>query len=280
MKIVYIMVAIYISCCIRLATRPCKYFQLNARFFDAEKGIFSKIATDSLIPAAWRLAQEYDDGKRIPEQYPVFIKPEWSQNAAGVQRADNAAELCRIRAEIYASPSRIRYLLQQGAMEAHEYEIFYLQHHRDTQRWAVFTITQACNSDEPYPVNGIYNPNTQYVEITDSFSAPQLLQLWTLMRAIGQFPIARISVRANSMDDLLKGKLHVIEVNLFLPMPINLLDDKYSRIKRLRFVAVCMFRLALATKHRERGVRTKPVFTKIMLYNRSNGMLNYLRARL
>lgn len=272
------MVIAYIFCCIGVVTRPCKYFQLNTRFFDAGEGIFSKIAIDRLIPPAWRLAQCYDDGARMPERYPVFVKPEWSQNAKGVYRADDAAELRRIRDQI--SGSRARYLLQEGAVEANEYEIFSIRHHRDPQRWAVLTVTQACNSAEPHPVNSIYNHNTRYREITDSFSAAQLGQLWALVRRIGPFVISRVSVRADSTGDMLRGKFHVIEVNLFLPMPINLLDRRYSRADVLRFVASCMMRLALATKHRDQNLATRPVFIKSMLYNRSSGLLNFLRARL
>ena len=274
------MVIAYISCCIRIATRPCKYFQLNAAFFDPAEGIFSKMAVDRLIPPPWRLAQGYEDGAREPQRYPVFIKPEWSQNARGVHRADNAGQLRRIREAISGCGARIRYLLQEGATEANEYEVFFIQHHRDAARWAVLTVTEACNAEELRPVNSIYNPNTRYREITASFSAAQLDQLWTLMRRIGAFNIARVSLCADSAADLLAGRFHVIEVNLFLPMPINLLDRRYSRADKLRFITTAMMGLALATKHRDRNLPERPVFTKSMLYNRRSGLLNALRARL
>ena len=278
MKIACVMVIAYISCCIRVATRPCKYFQLNAPFFDAGEGIFSKIATDRLIPPAWRLAQCYDDGLRDPQRYPVFVKPEWSQNARGVYRADNAAELRRIRGKIRGA--RARYLLQEGAVEAGEYEIFFISHHRDPRRRALLTVTEACNVAESNPVNSVYNPNTRYREITDSFSARQLDQLWAMMRRIGSFKIARVSMRADSTDDLVGGRFHIIEINLFLPMPINLLDRRHSRAAIFRFIMTAMMRLALATKHRDKTQPARPVFIKSMLYNRRNGLLNFLRARL
>ena len=278
MKVTGVMVIVYISCCIRIATRPCKYFQLNAPFFDPGEGIFSKIAIDRLIPPSWRLTQCYDDGARMPERYPVFVKPEWSQNARGVYRAGDAAELRRIREQI--SGSKVRYLLQEGAVEANEYEIFSMPHHRDPQRRAVLTVTHAHNAAEPHPVNSIYNPDTRYREITDAFSTAQLDALWALVRRIGAFKISRVSVRADSTDDLLRGRFHVIEVNLFAPMPINLLDRRYSRADVWRFITDCMMRLALATKHRDHSLAERPVFTKSMLYNRSSGVLNFLRARL
>ena len=94
------MVIIYILDCIRIGTKPCKYFQLNSAAFDREQGIFSKLAIDQRIPPEWRLHQQYEDGKTVPETWPVFVKPEWGQNAAGVKRADNPAQLEQIRREI------------------------------------------------------------------------------------------------------------------------------------------------------------------------------------
>ena len=287
-----LMVTVYILFCMRLATRPCKYFQLNARFFDRETGIFSKIGIDRLIPPPWRLAQFYDDGMRQPERYPVFVKPEWSQNARGVYRADNAGELRRIREKIsaksvavaVAAAAPVAYLIQEGAAEANEYEIFSIQHHRQPARYAVLTVTQARNDSEANPVNSIYNANTRYVEITGSFSASQLDELWALVRRIGAFKISRLSVRADSTDDLLRGHFHVIEVNLFLPMPINLLDARYAWRATFALVRKYMCALALATKYRhhdhDTNTRAQPVFIKSMLYNRRGKLLNALRARL
>jgi len=272
------MVTAYILFCVRFATRPCKYFQLNARFFDRRAGIFSKIGIDELIPPQWRLAQFVDDGARQPQSYPVFVKPEWSQNARGVCRADNADELRRIRRSI--SEVRVNYLIQEAALETNEYEIFSIRAPHDPRRYAVLTVTEARNGAEANPVNSIYNPNTRYVEITDSFSCAQLKQLWEMVRRIGDFAISRVSVRADSVDDLLRGQLHVIEVNLFLPMPINLLDTRRSTLAVFALAITYMRHLALATKHRPGGSETKPVFIKSMLYNRRSALLNRVRARL
>lgn len=276
----YLMVSAYILFCVRFATRPCKYFQLNARFYNREVGVFSKLDIDQLIPAEWKLAQFADDGAHEPRRYPVFIKPEWSQNARGVCRADNAGELQRIRANIRASQSTVKYLLQEAATEKREYEIFSIRAHDDPQRYAVLTVTEARNEHETHPVNSVYNRNTRYVELTDSFTAAQLQQLWNIARRIGDFAISRVSVRADSVDDLLRGKLHVIEVNLFLPMPINLLDARCSTMTVCKLAIIYMRHLALATKHRPRESEVKPVFIKTMLYNRRSRWLNRLRARL
>lgn len=276
----YLMVTAYILFCARFATRPCKYFQLNARFYDREVGVFSKLGIDELIPAEWKLAQFADDGAHEPQRYPVFIKPEWSQNARGVCRADNAGELQRIRANIRASQSTVKYLIQEAATEKREYEIFSIRAHDDPQRYAVLTVTEARNEHENHPVNSVYNRNTRYVELTDSFTAAQLQQLWNIARRIGDFAISRVSVRADSVDDLLRGALHVIEVNLFLPMPLNLLDARRSTRAVCALAITYMRHLALATKHRPRESEVKLVFIKTMLYNRRSRLLNRLRARL
>lgn len=281
MKLACLMVTAYILFCVRFATRPCKYFQLNARFFDRRAGIFSKIGIDELIPKEWRLAQFVDDGARRVQRYPVFVKPEWSQNARGVRRADNADELRRIRRSV--SDARVNYLIQEAALEANEYEIFFIRAPHDPrhpQRYAVLTVTEARNNAEANPVNSIYNHDTRYVEITDAFSAEQRGRLWEMMRRIGDFAIGRVSVRADSVDDLLRGQLHVIEVNLFLPMPINLLDARRSSPAVCALAVTYMRHLALATKHRPRESESKPVFIKSMLYNRRSRLLNWAQARL
>lgn len=276
------MVLAYIVFCACIATRPCKYFQLNARYFDRDAGIFSKARMDDLIPPAWRLAQWVDDGARAPARYPVFVKPEWSQNAKGVRRADDAEQLRRIRRELAqpGSARGARYLIQECAAEANEYEIFSVRHHRSAARPALLTLTQVCNDDEAYPVNSIHNQHTRYVELTARIDAAQRARLWEWVRRIGDFGISRVSARADSLDDLLRGAFHVIEINLFLPMPINLLDRAHSRMHVLRFALSCMWRLALATRRRDKCAARAPVFIKSMLYRRRGVFARAVRARL
>ena len=272
------MVTLYILYCIRIGTKPCKYFQLNSPRFDRRSGIFSKLDIDQDIPQKWKLDQRLDDGRYLPPDWPVFVKPEWGQNAAGVERADNPEELERIRARI--KNDKIRYLLQQGATERREFEVFSIRDSVDKQSYAVLTVTEAVNDEEPNPINGIYNPGTSYVEITGQFDRSELCHLWQHMNSIGNFNISRASLRANSTSDLLAGKFHVIEINLFLPMPINMLDRRFSRKQIFDMIRRYMMSLARITKARDKSLPEKPVFTKIMLYNRKSPLLNYLRAKL
>ena len=294
MKITALQVAAYILNCIRIRTKPCKYFQLNSPCFNAKHGIFSKKEMDWLIPQKWRLRHNYlhqdhlqrqhDDGACQPERYPVFVKPEWGQNARGVFRADDAAALAKIRQTACATKNRgntqVRWLIQPGAAEQREFEIFSILHHADKNRYAELTITEVINAREANPVNSIYNPDTAYREITDNFSEPQKQALWKLLGQIGRFGISRASLRADSIEQMLAGKFHVIEVNLFAPMPINMLDPKYSNRERWQMIRRYMSALARITKYRDQSLPEKPVFTKIMLYNRQNPLLNWMRERL
>ncbi len=278
MKITVTMVILYILYCIRIGTKPCKYFQLNSPCFDRQEGIFSKLDIDQFIPKEWRLEQRYDNSEVVPEYWPVFVKPEWGQNAAGVERADSPQDLAEIRKR--TKNERVKFLLQQAAPESREFEIFSMRHHNDKNNYAVLTVTEAVNESEPNPVNGIYNSSTQYVEITEQFDSVQLGQLWQHMNRIGHFNISRASVRANSLEDLMAGRFHVIEVNLFLPMPINMLDRKYGVKQVFAMIRRYMMSLARITKARDKSLPEKPVFTKIMLYNRESRLLNFLRAKI
>jgi len=272
------MVATYILDCVLIRTKPCKYFQLNSPIFNAEKGIFSKIEIDQLIPEKWRLQQFYDDGVKLPQSYPVFVKPEWGQNSNGIFRADDEASLQRIRQQVKSSNRQ--YLIQQAATEKLEFEVFSILHDQDKAQYAHLTITQTINNSESYPVNGIYNTDTQYREITEQFSEQQLKDFWALLGEIERFRISRMAIRADSVDDMLAGRFHIIEINLFLPMPINMLDKRYDFYDLWKMVRCYMMSLARITKARNKRLQEKPVFTKNMLYNRSHPILKFLREKI
>ena len=278
MWISYFMIPTYMLQCVLIGTKPCKYFQLNSEIFNADKGIFSKMEIDQLVPEKWRLEQYYDDGVKLPGHYPVFVKPEWGQNSSGIFRADDEASLRRIRQKIQSS--RVQYLVQEAAPAKMEFEIFSILHHQDKERFAELTITQALNNTEEYPVNGVYNADTRYREITESFSDTQIETLWALMGEIGRFNISRVGLRADSIEAMLAGRFHVIEINLFIPMPINMLDARYHFADLWKQSRSYMMALARVTKTRNKALKEKPVFTKHMLYNRTSPFLNYFRDRI
>ncbi len=272
------MVPHYMLNCVLIGTKPCKYFQLNSSVFNAKQGIFSKMDIDQLIPEKWRLHQYYDDGKTVPAQFPVFVKPEWGQNSSGIFRADNESSLQEIRDSI--SNSKVSYLIQEAAPGKIEFEIFSILHHRSKQQFAHLTVAEATNQDELYPVNSVLNPSTQYWDITENFSEQQMQILWNLLGEIERFAISRVGLRADSVEDMLAGRFHIIEINLFIPMPINMLDPRYGFFKLWKLGREYMMSLARITKVRDKNLKEKPVFTKQMLYNRSSPMLNYIRDRI
>ena len=97
---------------------------------------------------------------------------------------------------------------------------------------------------------------------------------------LGNHIICRASYRANSLADLVAGNVHVIEVNLYLPMPINLMDERRSGWEVFKLVNWYALALARATKTRDKSRPEQAVYTKIQLYNRRSPLLNKIRERL
>lgn len=265
MRITVILVTTYIACCLRVGTFPWNYFQLNARYFSRDKGIFSKLSIDQLIPERWRLPQTIDGEHINPSTYPVFLKPEWGQNGSGIVRADDAAALQAFRQQ---HTDNRRFMIQEAATGAHEYEIFGIRSGRHGAEHDLITVTETINDSEPLPINSIYNDQTSYRDITAQFDAQQIASLSSFIQSVGDFAISRVSVRTDNIETLLAGDFKIIEINLFIPMPINLLDPSYSWQQRLRFIVRAMMLLALATKALP-PLGSKPaIFTRMMLYGR------------
>lgn len=266
MHITIIMVVTYILCCARIGVAPWRYWQLNARYFSAEHGIFSKLSLDALIPDRWRLPQSVDSDLVVPASYPVFLKPEWGQNAHGIHRVDDAEQLDRLRTQLADEPQR--YLLQEAATGKREYEIFSIDANRSDNRHDVLTITEAVNDSERFPINSKNNRYTRYVDITAQFTSEQQNTIAEYLSMVGEFGISRMSVRADSNEELVAGNFHVIEINLFLPMPINLLDRDYRWTERWRFIRSAMMSLAQATRLIKPVENPQPIFARMMLYGR------------
>jgi len=267
MHISIIMVLTYLVICARTATVPWRYFQLNARYFSAEQGVFSKLSMDELIPPRWRLPQSIDSDALTPGSYPVFLKPEWGQNAHGIHRADDAQQLLNLRKRLKREPQR--YLLQEAAPGQREFELFSIDANRNDDTHDVFTITEAVNESEAFPINSKNNRFTRYAHITSQFSADDQQKMAGYLSEIGQFGISRMSVRADTLEDLVAGNFHVIEINLFLPMPINLLDKTLSWAHHWCFIKSAMVSLARATKLVKPEEIEHAIFTRMMLYGRT-----------
>lgn len=223
----------YIIWSIRLGIPPWYYFQINAEWYNKEKGFYSKIDIDKCIPIKWRLKQSYLDRNNIPSEFPVFLKPEWGQNSNGIIRINNSQDFLNFRTK-----AKIPYIVQYAAHESKEYEIFYIRDAEYKNQFSTINITQSINhSNERYPINGIYNNAMIYRDITHDFSHHKFRAiLQKHLKELPNFRIARIGLKANSKADLLAGLFHIIEINLFAPFPIHLLDNSVSKKTKYSFI--------------------------------------------
>lgn len=244
---------------------PWRYFQINSLHFNDELGIYSKNDIDNNIPATWRLPQAVDDGLYVPESFPVFVKPEWGQNGQGVRRADNANELDYIRK--HSMNPKTVYVIQQAAQQAREFEIFYIRHHRQPNRYATMSITETCNtSGQALPVNSIKNQHTFYSSMTPKLTPEQLDKIWDKIAKIGNYSFARVGVRADSLEAIQNGDFKVIEINLYLPMPINLMDNTLPFREKFKFIKSSMGHLVKLIDTIPNTQQKKSVFLKKTLF--------------
>lgn len=254
----------YLFYCIKIWVAPWKFFQLNANYFNRKKGIFSKQEINQLIPFQWRLSQYISDKKTPPKTFPSFIKPEWGQNSYGIFLADDDKKFRDIGNHIVNS--QLTYLIQEAAKEVREFEIFYIRDANRLWNYKIMTITEVLNnSGERHPVNSVHNINTSYVDLSKNFNDAQLDSIWRLLSRIGNFKIARVAIKSNSISNLLKGKFHIVEINLFAPMPINLLDPNISWKSKISFIKKSMHSLAKCTKAISKQQKTKNIFFRKLI---------------
>ncbi|MDH5354566.1 MAG: hypothetical protein OEY09_09000 [Gammaproteobacteria bacterium] len=276
MPIRLLLIFSFIYYCVKIRTNPARYFQINAQYFNKTKGIFSKLDIDRLIPPRWLLRQCLDTGQTLDFTYPVFVKPEWGQNGYGIRRADSPAELEEIRRLCVCK--KMPCIIQEAATETREFEIFFVLCAEDESKPAVLSVTEAHNSgQQKLPINSINNSNTIYREITESFNAAELETIWQHVSSFGRFGISRVGVRANSVADLVKGDFHVIEINLFVPLPINLLDPNKTHKQRISIALNTTRNLAQIVKSIPDSHPVQSVFLKKWLVARKVKMLAVTR---
>lgn len=241
------LVLTYIFHCFCIMAFPWRFFKLNRQFYNTKLKIFSKLDMDKRVPTQWKLTQYIDDGAVQPVHFPVFVKPEWGQNSKGVVRIENKLALAIHRQN--RSNEKYNYLIQQAATGKIEFEIFIIPDDVNVNNYACFSITQTCNdSHEALPINGIYNKQCYYQDITPCVSELQQQKIWQHFKQIGKFKMARYGVRADSLIDLINGNFKLIEINLLLPMPLVVLAHNISIKQKLIFINRSMRALALITK--------------------------------
>lgn len=257
----------YIAYCARYLTIPWRYFQLNADHFNSQKKIFSKQDLYAITPKEWRLRQYIDDPNINPQAYPIFAKPEWGQNSSGVLCIRDHLELQQLRKS--QNYQRHNYLIQEAATGRIEYEILIIKRADADPAtapgidsgFAVMSLTQVLNnSTERYPVNGIYNASTRYRDITTLLTQEQKISLWQELRRMGDFAIARYSVKADSIAELNRKNFRLIEVNLFVPMPLSLLSENLTTTEKYQLIISCTRHLAQLARQLNNKKNIKPIF--------------------
>ncbi|HEC05474.1 MAG TPA: hypothetical protein ENJ12_01360 [Thiolapillus brandeum] len=255
----------YMFWCLRIGARPWRYFQLNAPWFSSSKRLFSKLEMDSSIPGKWRLHQEKLTPDSKPESWPVFLKPEWGQNARGILVANDQGCFDKLRNNMLNGD--IPYLFQEAAPGRREFEVFYIRRKASGSQPAVLSVTETLNSSgQDWPVNSILNPSTRHRTVTGLTQEAQQ-QLWQYMNELPAFRIARVGLHADSFEAVLEGQFRIIEINLFVPMPLCLLDTNIPFRAHHRFIRSAMRDLALLTKSVPLKQPRKNIFWPMLFLN-------------
>lgn len=264
-----------IASCLRRRVSPQLFFQLNSEYFNPGKNIFSKLDMDRVIPDRWRLRQIEDDGHVVPEM-PVFLKPEWGQNSHGIYLIQTERDLEAARRK--RRVKKASYLFQEAAREKREFEIFYIRSATDNSRFAMLSITEVKNSSHAdLYINGVHNADSSYHDITDDFSAEEQQRLWSMLKGVGRFRIARVGVRANSRSELLAGIFHIIEINIFLPLPLFLLDREIGWSRKHQFIRKSMAIAADLIVHLPARKKRRAIFFRqLIAHYRVKGYSDYL----
>ena len=230
-------------------------------FFNKEKGIFSKLDMDTIIPHRWRLEQYYYDPDHPPKAYPVFIKPEWGQNSNGIIRANNENEYRGFQG--VSKTQNMPFIVQDAASGEKEFEIYYLRSPDNHDNYDFLSVTEVTNTClKSHPINSIHNPCTGYVDITKTLSAKGLQTIWSLLRNIGEFRVARIGLKANNIKEIFNKKFYIIEINLFLPMPLVLLAENVDSCEKKKIIKLTMLLAAKLVKKIPKNETGENIFLK------------------
>ncbi len=262
--------------CFIYNAEPWNYFMLNYNYFNKRKGIFSKLELDTVIPEKHKLKQFYYNSGKLPVSFPVFIKPEWGQNSNGIVIVHDGKEYKKFKKT--AAASDMPFIVQEAAPEQKEFEIYYLRSPENFDKYSFLSITHVTNTcTAPNPVNSIHNPCTNYVDITHSFSEKELQIIWLFLKKIGKFPMARVGLKANDIKDILKEKFHIVEINLFLPMPLVLLSENIDLRERNNIIKTTMSIAAKLVKKLPENRTGKKIFLSQLKahYNRHEADLDW-----
>ena len=136
---------------------------------------------------------------------------------------------------------KIPYIVQEAAPGKEEFEIYYLRRPGNPDDAAFLSVTQVANAcDRYHPINSIHNPCTRYKELTPKLSDRQLDLIWKNVKEIGDFQMARVGVKADNLQALTGSAFKIVEINLFLPMPLVLLADNVHWFEKHTIIRTTM----------------------------------------
>jgi len=227
----------FILYCFVLRKNPWNFFQIHKKHFDEKKWIFSKFDITQRIPEKWKLQdiilqreESIDTWKEKISQYfstPVFLKPEWGQNSHGIYRVDDIHHIDILLNEIHSLD--IPYICQEWSLKQREFEIFYIKSSQDATGFSVFSITETVDtSHEKHHIQWIHNGST-YKDITSEFSQEEKKQIWSFALQMWDYEMARIGIKADTLESLAHWDFQVFEINIFLPLLLGLLDKNISK---------------------------------------------------
>ncbi len=238
--------------CLLTGTNPWMYFQIHSHFFNTKKWIFSKIDIETHIPSKWKLQSieinhtTTADDILMHNDFPLFGKPEWGQNANGISYIENKASLSKFLRHVKSND--IDYLIQPASAYNREYELCFTKDPDNLEQYQIHSLVQAINEDWN-KVSSI-NAETRYKEILHELSPKQKDTLIEHIKQIWDFWIGRIWLRADSKKAMIEGKFEIFEINIFVPMPLKLLAYNVDESQKSAFFKKWITTLAKLTKNR------------------------------
>ena len=222
--------------------------------------------------------------------YPLFLKPEWGENSSGVFRVHDRETLLSVLSKIQQTKQNyICQEAASGEKEydfffvkSHEKEkefpdIFScirmepaslvgdgkttLQELFQIQSPQLSPETCLLSNYNPLDVlprdkklrlsfiNGV-NHGTRYVSETENLSPLDKKNLWKHLQSLGDFQFARVGISANSLRDIIDGAFQVIEINLFTPFPLDVLDLSLSNKEQRQILQSYMNTLLKTVKQK------------------------------
>ena len=203
---------------------------LNYKYLEIKKGIYSKHKLNQIIPNTIKLnSQTLTNFKINPKiNYPIILKPDWGESSLSIFKINNSEELNKIIKE--KNIIITNYFIQEFDNTAIEYDILFIKNIQ-TNKLEISEITTVSTQNKD-KITGIYN-NSIYQTITKQFTPLELIQIKNNLNWLNtKFNVGKITLKANSKQDLLKNLVKVIEINILFPLPNSIHTKANTKQKK------------------------------------------------